>query len=105
MDRTIVLGSHCKLDLLRDVLIRGTKRIDLPRLHVHVLECLGENLDKPVSIKVLTEALWSSAGSEETAKLYVLIHRIRRKIEDDIDNPKFLISVSRTGYMLRSIDH
>lgn len=38
----------------------------------------------------------------QDTELYVLVHRLRKKIEDNCNEPRFLIKVCGQGYLLKA---
>lgn len=94
------LSENCFLDLEREVLIKGELYIFFSRIEFRLLKFISRNLTTPVSSEEIIRYVWGSYGVWEKEKLYVYIHRIRKRMEDSPQQPKFLLSVHGFGYVL-----
>ncbi len=57
-----------------------------------------ENIDKVVTREELLEDVWQYEYLGDLRTVDVTIRRLRAKIEDDTDNPKYLLTKRGTGY-------
>ncbi|MFT8350776.1 response regulator transcription factor [Clostridium saccharoperbutylacetonicum] len=70
-----------------------------PKEH-KLLELLVKNKDKVLKRETILEKLWDANGEFVDANsLSVAVKRLRQKIEDDIKNPKYIITAFGIGYM------
>jgi two-component system KDP operon response regulator KdpE len=83
----------------RKVKIRE-KTIQLTSTELSILHYLAVNIGKAVTSRNLAERVWGSDYFDSNKAIRVYIRRLRKKIEEDADNPKFIITCSGTGYML-----
>lgn len=85
--------------LLKDGLKMALSRLEL-RLLILLTNSIGETLDKKKIIKYV----WTSEeySKNQDTELYVLVHRLRKKIEDNCNEPRFLIKVCGQGYLLKA---
>lgn len=67
-----------------------------------ILECLMRSHDQSLSRITLIESVWGYEFLGDTNRIDVYIRRIRRKIESDPANPKYLQTVRGRGYMFKS---
>lgn len=69
-----------------------------------LLELLAENKNQVLTKNILLEKLWDNNGKfvDESA-LSVNIQRLRKKIESDSKNPKYIITVFGIGYTLGDV--
>jgi two-component system, OmpR family, KDP operon response regulator KdpE len=66
-----------------------------------LLSILGHNLGKFVSTEKLLKCIWTGNPNEdELGVVRVNIARLRRKLGDNIDNPKYIQSEPGLGYSL-----
>jgi DNA-binding response OmpR family regulator len=76
------------------------KEINCPAKEFELLCFLCENPNQIFSISYLYERIWGleSIGDENT--IMVHIRRLRKKIEEDPNNPKRIINIRGMGYKL-----
>lgn len=100
----IQLDKNCFLDFERDIVVKGRLEIPLSRLQIHVLRRLSLSLGQPVSREDIIKAVWGSNADPLISmdELYVVIHRIRTRIEGRNKDSKFIISIRGLGYLLRA---
>lgn len=76
--------------------------INLTSTEYAIIKLLIHNVNKVLTHKQILESIWGNPFSEETQYLRVFIGQIRKKIEDDPTNPKYLKTVSGVGYIFNS---
>lgn len=89
-----------RYDLERAELIRGDEPIRLTATEVQLMRIFSENLREPVSRAKLVEDLGRDKGQAQERAVDVQITRLRRKIETDPKQPRYLQTVRGEGYML-----
>ena len=73
--------------------------INLTATEYKLLELLAINKGKVVTKEILLEKLWDNNGNfVDENTLSVNIRRLRKKIEEDPKNPKYIITVFGIGY-------
>lgn len=92
-----VLLGRWRYDPARDELKSATETIRLTDMEAGLMRVLAAESGKPVSREVLSE---SSKGMVNDRTIDVQVTRLRRKIEDDARNPRYLVTVRGEGYML-----
>lgn len=85
--------------LARDELLRDGTAVRLTTAEASLLRTLAERADQPVSREELITR-GRVDGGERTVDVQVT--RLRRKIEDDPRNPRWLQTVRGAGYILRT---
>ena len=85
----------------RDVFISNIPA-ELTTREFEILAHLSRNLDKVVARETLFERVWGYDMSFNSNSLEVYIYRIRKKIEQDPNNPRYLKTVRGFGYSLCS---
>lgn len=78
----------------------GDKHIELKAKEYALLDCLYKHHDTIVSKEVLFDEVWGDAFFSDST-LNVHIRKIREKIEDDPNEPKYIRTVWGTGYILK----
>jgi len=90
------------LDLeLQSVSVRGAEPVRLTRLELRLLQILLANAGHTLPAERLLAHVWGSRGSGDRQLLKQLVHRLRQKIETDAAEPRYLVTVSGVGYVLR----
>lgn len=89
----------CRYDPLRQKLTRDGETVHLTAGEAHLLALLASEVNQPVDRSVL-QAQGGSAANPRT--IDVQITRLRRKIETDPRQPRYLQTVRGTGYLLRT---
>ena len=90
-----LIFGPCRYDLARSILTRDEKSIHLTSAESELLRILARNANVPVKRNQL-----SNASNPRT--IDVQITRLRRKIEADPRQPRYLQTVRGTGYLLRT---
>jgi two-component system, OmpR family, KDP operon response regulator KdpE len=82
-----------------------SRRVTVAGVEVHlapkefeVLRHLIANLGKPVTHRRLLQIVWGPEYGEETENLRVVINQLRKKIEKDPSQPKFILTEPWVGY-------
>ncbi|MEM8776877.1 MAG: response regulator [Pseudomonadota bacterium] len=89
-----------RFDIQRSELVRGQDLIRLTATEVQLMRIFSENLREPVSRAKLVEDLGRDKGQAQERAVDVQITRLRRKIETDPKQPRYLQTVRGEGYML-----
>lgn len=82
------------------VTIRGGTPITLTKLEFRLLQLLIANAGRTLTVERLTSHVWGYRGIGDRQLLKQLVHRVRQKIEPDAAEPKYLMTVAGTGYVL-----
>ncbi len=81
----------------REVTVRG-RRVDLPAREYEVLAFLASSPRKAFSREQLLEQVWPSAADSHTGTVTEHVGRLRRRIEDDPERPRWVRTVRGVGY-------
>jgi two-component system, OmpR family, KDP operon response regulator KdpE len=84
----------------RIVDVRG-QRVHLTPKEFDVLRALVIQLGKPLTHKRLLQTVWGPDYAEETENLRVVINQLRKKIEKDPANPRYILTEPWLGYQFR----
>ena len=67
-----------------------------------MLQVLINSLDRTVPTETLLDRVWSDADGADPSYVWVSMRRLRRKLELDPDNPRYLLTDRGIGYRLAS---
>ena len=70
----------------------------LTRTEYELLAYLVSNCGKVLTHRQLLHNVWGSEYGEESEYVRTFITQLRRKIEDDPSNPRFIVTEPRIGY-------
>jgi two-component system KDP operon response regulator KdpE len=95
---TSVVTKEMHLDFdNRTIIVKG-KSVHLTPKEFELLRELVTNAGKPVSHRRLLQAVWGPDYGEETESLRVMVNQLRKKIEPDPANPRFIRTEPWIGY-------
>ena len=89
-----------RYDIERSELWRGDDPVRLTATEMVLMSVLSERPKEPVSRSELVEKLGRGGGTAQERAVDVQITRLRRKIEADPKQPRYLQTVRGAGYML-----
>jgi two-component system, OmpR family, copper resistance phosphate regulon response regulator CusR len=91
--------SDLQIDLLRQKVTRGSKRIDMTSKEFALLSLLARRSGEVLSRTLIAEQVWDMNFDSGTNVVDVAIRRLRRKVDDPFNN-KLIHSVRGVGYVL-----
>ena len=94
--------GNVRYDIERCELFQGPDLVRLTATEVQLMRIFADNLREPVSRAKLVEDLGRDRGQAQERAVDVQITRLRRKIEADPKQPRYLQTVRGEGYMLIS---
>jgi two-component system phosphate regulon response regulator OmpR len=89
-----------RYDVGRGEMWQGDARVRLTATESHLMRIFSSTPGLPVSRTSLVEQLGRDGGQAQERAVDVQITRLRRKIESDPKQPRYLQTVRGTGYML-----
>ncbi|MBR4290457.1 MAG: response regulator transcription factor [Oscillospiraceae bacterium] len=101
-DSPILVLEGCTIDFSRAEVNKGGEVILLTAKEHALLETLGRNAGKIVTVDALCEALWGDNPFGYENSLNTHVRRVREKIETDPSKPVSLITVKGLGYKLNA---
>jgi two-component system, OmpR family, KDP operon response regulator KdpE len=96
-DQTLIAGD-LKIDANKRRVTIAESEVKLTPKEFEVLKYLARNSGKVVTHRALLQAVWGSESTEQTEYLRVFINQLRRKIEPDPQNPRYIITEPWVGY-------
>jgi two-component system KDP operon response regulator KdpE len=82
--------------------VRGDDDIRLTPKEFELLALLARNADRVLTHRAILKAIWGPNAVDQPEHLWVLMAQLRKKIEPDPANPRYLISEPWVGYRLVS---
>ena len=84
---------------MRRVTVGGTE-LTLTPTEYALLQHLAVNVNKVLTHGMLLQSVWGNEYSSEKEYLRVFVGRLRKKIEPDPQNPKYILTTPGVGYHL-----
>lgn len=99
-NKNIFNYKSLKIDFERMSVSENDKDINLTSTEYKLLEILSKNKGKVLTKQLLLEKIWDSNNNfVDENTLSVNIRRLRKKIEGDSKNPKYITTVFGIGYV------
>jgi DNA-binding response OmpR family regulator len=99
-ERMIELGA-VRVDLAGHQLLRGSEQLPVKPKAFELLAFLIRNTGQVFSREQLLERVWGYDYAGETRTVDVHVHWLRKRIEEDAANPRYLQTVRGVGYVFR----
>ena len=93
----VILKGY-NLDLNTRTLKKGKKKLKLTEREIDTIMFLQKN-NKPTSIETLQKEVWKYVSDLETHTVETHIYRLRKKINDNFNDDKFIFS-EKSGYLI-----
>ena len=100
VERLAVAGLVIDYNRLR--VQRGDDDIRLTPKEFELLALLARNVDRVLTHRMILRAIWGPNAVDQPEHLWVLMAQLRKKIEPDPGNPRYLLSEPFVGYRLVS---
>jgi two-component system KDP operon response regulator KdpE len=94
----LVDSSALKIDLATRTVKKNNETIKLTATEYTLLSLFAKNEGKVLTHHFLLQQVWGPGYIEQSQYLRVFIAQLRKKIEDDPNQPKLLITESGVGY-------
>lgn len=93
-----IVRGDIEVDVLRHrVKVRG-QVIDMTPTEFNLLMYLMKNVGKALPHRAILQHVWGTEYGDETEYLRVYMGKLRQKIEDDPNRPKYLVTEHGIGY-------
>jgi two-component system KDP operon response regulator KdpE len=92
--------GNLTIDYDRRRVLRDNVEIRLTPKELELLSLLARNHDRVLTHRAILKAVWGSNAVEQPEHLWTLVAQLRKKIEPDPANPRYLLSEPWVGYRL-----
>jgi two-component system KDP operon response regulator KdpE len=101
-DLSEVSIGDLRIDLAARSVFRGARQIHLTPLEYKLLTTFVKNSGKALTHRHLLREVWGPEDSRETHYVRVFVANLRRKLEDDSAQPRFILTEQGVGYRFAS---
>jgi DNA-binding response OmpR family regulator len=95
-------GGDVEVDLATRRLTTRVGTHQLTPTEARLLQVLAASVDRIIPTDELLSRVWTDADGADPSYLWVTVRRLRRKLEIDPDNPRYLVTERGIGYRLVS---
>ena len=95
--QTITIGELC-IDIEKMRIAKNGSLLDLTAREFEVILLLAQNAGRPFYRDELLTAVWGVDAQSYELNVNVFVSRVRKKIEDDAMEPRYLLTVRGIGY-------
>lgn len=100
VSKDIYCCGKLRVDLEKHVVMLDNERIHLTKNELRIMELLSRNPGKVLTYDYLIKNIWGSDMPENNRILRVNMANIRRKLEENPAEPKYIITEIGVGYRL-----
>lgn len=102
--RNVYQSGGLKVDFERRLVLLDGEQIHLTPVEYRILEYLAMNSGKVITYQMLLEKIWGPYASENNKILRVNMTNIRRKLDDDPADLKYIFTEAGVGYRMAESD-
>ncbi|MFH0803302.1 MAG: response regulator [bacterium] len=99
-EEPVLVAGDLSIDLARRHVEVGGREVRLTPTEYGILKNLALNAGKILTHRHLLELIWGKEYAEETHYLRVYVRQLRRKIEPDPAQPRYILTEPGVGYRL-----
>jgi two-component system KDP operon response regulator KdpE len=94
------VSGNLRVDFNRHYVTMHGEEVDLTNTEFRLLEMLARNAGQVVPAETLLTRIWGRYALDTPDYLKVYIHRLREKLGDDANDPRYLHTLRGEGYWL-----
>ena len=99
-EEPVISCGDLAIDLAQRRVTIGEREVKLTPTEYDIMKVLAQNAGKVLTHKQLLKTVWGSAYDGDTHYIRVFIGQLRRKIEENPTQPRYIITESGIGYRL-----
>lgn len=96
----VITCGQLTIDLSHRRLTVSNREVKLTPTEYELVKMLATHMGKVLTHKQLLKAVWGNAYQNDTQYLRVYINQLRRKIEENPTQPRYIITESGVGYRM-----
>ncbi|MDD5466923.1 MAG: response regulator transcription factor [Anaerolineales bacterium] len=102
--RTVVTAGPLVIDLAQRLVRRDGEEVKLTATEFKLLAYLASNAGRVLTHLSILSHVWDPADADHVEYLRVFVHQLRKKLEDDPVQPRFILSEPGIGYRFMAGD-
>lgn len=100
---SVFINGDLKIDYAAGCIYMKEQELHLTPIEYKLLCLLAKNVGKVLTHTYITREVWGSAWENEVASLRVFMATLRKKIEPDTSNPKYIQTHVGVGYRMLKV--
>ena len=97
-EKGLLRAGDLTIDYDRRRVLRGDTEIRLTPKEFELLSLLARNHNRVLTHRAILKEIWGTSAVEQPEHLWTLVAQLRKKIEPDPSNPRYLLSEPWVGY-------
>ena len=97
-EKGLLRAGDLTIDYDRRRVLRGDAEIRLTPKEFELLSLLARNHNRVLTHRAILKEIWGTSAVEPPEHLWTLVAQLRKKIEPDPSNPRYLLSEPWVGY-------
>ncbi|MEY8355527.1 response regulator transcription factor [Lachnospiraceae bacterium 54-53] len=97
-NRDLIISGDLEIDFETKRVLKGGNQITLTAKEFKILETLSKRPKKTFTRDELLEMIWGYDYTGESRSVDMTIMRLRKKLEDDSENPRYVKTIYGFGY-------
>jgi two-component system, OmpR family, KDP operon response regulator KdpE len=102
--KTIVRAGPLKIDLVNMAVRRNDEEVRLTATEFRLLAYLAANAGRVLTHHAILSHVWDPADADHVEYLRVFIRQLRKKLEDDPEQPHYILNEPGIGYRFMADD-
>jgi two-component system KDP operon response regulator KdpE len=102
--QTVISAGSISIDLPRHLVIRGSEEIKLTATEFKLVAYLAANAGRVLTHQTILTHVWGSADADHVEYLRVYIGQLRKKLEDNPEEPQIMVTEPGIGYRFLTSD-
>lgn len=102
-ENSVFKNGDLKIDYMSGCVYLNEEEIHLTPIEYKLICILSKNIGKVLTHKFITKEVWGSSLENEVSSLRVYMAVLRKKIESDTSNPKYIQTHVGVGYRMMKI--
>jgi two-component system response regulator RegX3 len=98
----ILRFADIEVNVDRSKVTRNGKPVSLTAAEFELLTCFLHNAGRELTRDMILDSVWSNLPSPNTRTVDAHVLRLRRKLEEDPNNPRHFVTIYRLGYSFRA---
>jgi two-component system, OmpR family, KDP operon response regulator KdpE len=95
---TIVVAGSITIDLARHIITRNGEEVKLTATEFKLMAYLASNADRVLVHQTILRHVWGEADADHTEYLRVYVGQLRKKLEANPEDPRYLLTEPGIGY-------
>jgi two-component system KDP operon response regulator KdpE len=101
---TIINAGPISIDLIRHIVMCDGEEVKLTATEFKLMAYMAANADRVLTHQAILRHVWGDEYAEHTEYLRVYIAQVRKKLESNPDQPKYILTEPGVGYRFLTSD-